>query len=85
MMKAEGWEKLWKKDDWNSLRARIEGDVPHITVWINGTKITDFTDTANHLIDGATEGEIALQVHGSKGRWAAGAHHRFRNIAIKEL
>lgn len=85
MMKAEGWEKLWKKDDWNSLRARIEGDVPHITVWINGTKITDFTDTANHLIDGATDGEIALQVHGSKGRWAAGAHHRFRNIAIKEL
>ena len=85
MMPAPGWEKVWKKDDWNSLRARITGDVPHITVWINGTQVTDFTDTANHLIGGLTDGEIALQVHGSKGRWASGAHHRFRNIAIKEL
>jgi hypothetical protein len=85
MARAEGWEKLWKKDDWNSLRARIEGDIPHITVWINGTKITDWTDTENHLIGGAADGEIALQVHGGKGRWALGAHHRFRNIAIKEL
>jgi hypothetical protein len=59
--------------------------VPHITVWINGTKITDYTDTANHLIGGAVDGEIALQVHGGKPRWALGAHHRFRNIAIKEL
>ena len=85
MQPDPGWEKVWKKDDWNSLRARIEGDVPHITVWLNGTKVTDWTDTTNHLLNGAVDGKIALQVHGSKGRWAAGAHHRFRNIAIKEL
>jgi hypothetical protein len=28
MSPAPDWEKVWKKDDWNSLRARIEGDVP---------------------------------------------------------
>src|SRR5262249_28753291 len=25
----ENWQRYWKKDDWNLLRARIEGDVPH--------------------------------------------------------
>lgn len=85
MSPAPGWEKVWKKDDWNSLQARIEGDIPHLTVWINGIKVNDWTDSANHLIGGAVDGEIALQVHGGKSRWAEGAQHRFRNIAIKEL
>jgi len=84
------WEKYWKKDDWNSIRARIEGDVPHITVWLNGTELLDWTDTANHLVDGATEGMIAVQSHFSKAedknpRWKWGGYHRFRNIAVKEL
>jgi hypothetical protein len=61
---SEGWEKLWKKGQWNSIRARIEGAVPRIQVWMNGTQVTDFTDTANHLPGGAVEGMIALQVHG---------------------
>ena len=85
MAGAAGWEKLWKKDQWNSLRARIEGDVPHITVWLNETKLTDWTDDKNHLIGGLTDGEIALQVHGGTRSWVLNAHHRFRNIAIKEL
>ena len=85
MQPAPGWEKLWKKGEWNSLRARIEGDVPHITVWINGAKLTDWTDTENHLIGGAVDGKIALQVHGGTGRWASGGRHKFRNIALKEL
>jgi hypothetical protein len=78
------WKKHWKKGEWNSLRARIEGATPHITVWLNGEKITDWTDSANHAADGAQEGMIALQVHGGK-RWVAGGFHRFRNIAVKEL
>lgn len=85
MVRAEGWEKLWKKKEWNTLRVRIEGDVPHITVWINGSKITDWTDTSNHLIGGATDGEIGLQVHGGVPRWKPGAHQRFRNITIREF
>ena len=49
------WEPHWKKDDWNVLRARIEGDVPHIQVWLNEVQITDWTDTANHAADGAVD------------------------------
>jgi len=86
------WEKYWKKGEWNHIRARIEGDVPHIQVWMNGTQIVDWTDAENHLPGGATEGMIAVQSHMSnpdpnaKGnRWIAGGYHRFRNIAVKEL
>ena len=39
------WQKAWKREEWNTVRARIEGDVPHIQVWINGEPVTDFTDT----------------------------------------
>lgn len=85
MAGAPGWEKLWKKDDWNRLRARIEGDVPHITVWLNGTKLTDWTDSSNRLVGGAVDGFIGLQVHGGTDAWARGAHHRFRNIVVREL
>jgi hypothetical protein len=80
----EGWEKHWKKGQWNTIRARIEGDVPHIIVWMNGDKITDWTDKANHAVGGATDGMIAVQVHGD-GRCKPGLYHRFRNIAVKEL
>lgn len=82
--RSEGWEEVWRKDDWNALRARIEGSPPHITVWLNGRKITDFQDTANHSAGGAEDGMIAVQVHGG-GRWVEGGFHRFRNIAVKEL
>ncbi len=78
------WREVWKSNAWNQLRARIEGEVPHIQVWLNGVKITDWTDTANHLTDGATDGMVAVQVH-MGNRWVPGAHHRFRNIAIREL
>jgi len=78
------WESVWKKNDWNRLRARIEGDTPHIQVWLNGKQITDWTDTANHAVGGATEGMVAVQVHLGK-RWVEGGKHRFRNIAIREL
>jgi len=78
------WEKAWKKDEWNSLRARIEGAAPHITVWINGVQVTDWTDTANHAAGGAEDGMIALQIHGG-ARCSPGKYHRFRNIGIREL
>jgi lysophospholipase L1-like esterase len=78
------WQEVYKRGEWNHLRARIEGDIPHIQVWLNGTKITDWRDTANHLPGGATEGMIAVQVHAGN-RWVPGAKHRFRNIAVREL
>lgn len=88
--KAREWQKYWKKGDWNHLRARITGDVPHIQVWLNGEQLVDWTDTENHLVGGATTGMIAVQAHLSdpkspKTRWVEGGYHRFRNIAVKEL
>jgi len=82
------WAKHWKKGAWNNLRARIEGDVPHIRVWLNDVQLVDFTDTANHAKDGATDGMIALQMHLSNEktpRWKPGGFHRYRVVAVKEL
>jgi hypothetical protein len=86
-----GWEKIWKKDSWNKIKARITGDTPRIIVWMNGKQIVDFTDVKNHLPDSATEGMVALQAHrsdpkgGKNSRWVAGGFHRYRNVKIKVL
>ena len=78
------WMKAWKREDWNKIRVRFVGEVPHITVWINDQQITDFTDTENHAAGGITEGSIAIQVHGGT-RWVPGGFWRWRTIAVKEL
>ncbi len=85
---ARSWQKAWKREAWNAVRARIEGDVPHITVWINDQLVTDFTDTANHAANGATDGMIAIQMHYTDEktpRWVDGGFWRWRVIAVKEL
>ena len=84
----DAWKKAWRKGEWNTIRARIEGEVPHIQVWMNDQQIVDWTDSANHAADGATEGMIALQMHFSNEqvpRWTEGGFHRYRNIAVREL
>ncbi len=94
---ATGQAKVWKENEWNSFRIRMTGDVPRITLWINGVQMWDVIQPKNDFITGATEGMIALQSHwtalyspaagewnGLKS-WAPGAAHRYRNIAIKEL
>lgn len=85
---SQAWQKAWKREEWNTVRARIEGDVPHIQVWINGEPVTDFTDTGNHAKDGAADGMIAIQMHYSNDttkRWVPGGFWRWRTIAVKEL
>ncbi len=82
------WRTHWKEKQWNSLRARIEGDVPHIQVWLNGTQVVDWTAAKNFLPEDATSGMIALQVHRSGadgGRWVPGGYHRYRNVGVKVL
>jgi len=79
------WVKVWKRDDWNTVRVRMEGDIPHVQVWFNDVQITDFTDVANNAIGGMTEGPIAIQVHGGPSRWVQGGFWRWRNLGIKEL
>ena len=88
---------VWKANDWNSFRIRMVGEIPHITLWINGVQMWDVTEPKNDFIAGATEGMIGLQSHWTAlfspaagewnglSLWAPGAVHRFRNIAIKEL
>jgi len=76
--------KAWKREQWNAIRIRVEGDIPHIQMWVNDVKITDFTDVANNAVGGATDGMLALQVHGQY-RWQPGGFWRWRNIGIKEL
>ncbi len=94
---TEAVDKLWKIDDWNSIRVRMEGDAPHITEWINGVQVFDVQEPVNDQIAGKTSGLIGLQSHwGSTyepavgamsmaGSWKPDAAYRFRNIAIKEL
>jgi hypothetical protein len=77
--------KAWKREDWNTVRVRVEGDVPHATVWINGVQVSDETDTANHALDGMVEGPIAIQIHGGGQRWVPGGFWRWRNIGMREL
>jgi hypothetical protein len=74
------WPKHWKHGQWNELRARIEGNPPHITTWINGTKIMEFADKEKRHPD---QGGIALQVHG--GGDLTKQHVRYRNIRVKPL
>ena len=76
--------KAWKREEWNAIRVRVEGETPHVQVWVNDTLITDFVDVKNNAVDGAWEGPIALQVHGLL-RWRPGGFWRWRNIGIKEL
>jgi hypothetical protein len=79
------WKRYWREGQWNTLRARIEGAVPRIRVWLNERQITDWTDTANHLPGGADAGMIGLQVHGGGDRWKQGGMHRFRLVAVRVL
>ena len=89
--------KVWKKNDWNSYRIRMTGEIPHITLWINGVQMWDVIQPKNDFVAGATQGMIGLQSHWTAlfspasgewhglALWAPGAMHRFRNIAVKEL
>jgi hypothetical protein len=92
---AEGmvpWYEAWRREEWNQVRARIEGDVPRIQVWINDKQVRDWTANANYLPGGATDGMIAIQVHRNGvtpgqeyQRWVPGGFWRWRTIAVKEL
>ena len=80
----DAWPAFWKHGEWNELRARIVGgDKPTITTWINGVKISEWTETeARHPV----RGQIALQVHGG-GSPAEydGKFVRYRGIRVKDL
>jgi hypothetical protein len=78
------WMKVWKREAWNSVRIRVEGDIPHVQVWINDQLVTDAHESANRAEGGIVEGPIAIQMHGGT-RWVQAGFWRWRNIGIKEL
>jgi hypothetical protein len=79
------WNKIWRLNGWNTIRARVEGNPPTITTWVNGTEITRYvSDKKFEGVLGDT-GSVAVQVHGGKKAWPEGAKIRFRNIRVKPL
>jgi len=74
------WEKYYKADDWNEVRAIITGQPPRTQIWLNGNLVIDNVDTEERL---PAEGSIAVQVHGG-GDWQ-GRVTRFRNIRIRPI
>ena len=38
------WQKHFRKNDWNKLKARIEGQPAHVIAWLNSVKMSDYTD-----------------------------------------
>lgn len=85
---------VWNDGAWNNMRVRMEGEAPHMTLWINGTKLWEVTMPQNDQIGGLYGGMIGLQLHwsatytaaaGGSGSGLPWSVQRFRNIGIKEL
>lgn len=85
---------VWKDGEWNVMRVRMQGDAPHITLWINDTKMWDVQMPRNDQIGGLVGGMIGLQLHwvstytaaaGGSGSGLPWSVQRFRRIAITEL
>lgn len=96
--RAVARDQVWKKDDWNSFRIRMTGEVPTISLWINDRLMYEVRQTKNDFIARSTSGKIGLQCHWTAlyspaarselmplDSWRPGAVHRFRNIGIKKL
>src|SRR5687767_7998004 len=41
----DSWPHFWRHGQWNELRARIVGNPPRITTWINGVKIMEWAES----------------------------------------
>ena len=78
------WSTIWKPTDFNQMRARIEGNPPHLQVWISELQVVDFTDQMQRAEIDAT-GPLAIQVHGGSERWTPTGSVQFRNIRVKDL
>lgn len=76
------WQQYFKKDKWNKLRARVEGQPAHVQAWLNGFKTIDYTDYRERY---PREGYIGLQVHGGADAWGDASRARYRNIRVMEF
>jgi hypothetical protein len=67
-------DKVLKMGEWNTMRIRVNGD--HVTTWLNGEMMIDFSDKKI----GRADGSIALQIHSG-----GGIKVMWRNLKITEL
>ena len=96
---GEQFLSIWKWNDWNEFRIRVEGILPRIAVHINGLLISvidtatirypeyDAVAVRNLLGD---KGRIAFEIHDNdpgmgEARWATDAACRWRNIRVREF
>lgn len=78
------WPMIWHPTEFNQIRARVEGNPPHMQVWISDLKVVDFTDTQTRAEIDAT-GPLAIQVHGGAERWKPDGVVQFKNIRVRDL
>lgn len=76
------WLTVWNIDDWNEIRATVQGNPPTIKTWINGFSANSYVGSGDILMP--PTGFIALQVHAGN-QFPAGKKVRFRNIRVKAL
>lgn len=96
----EEFLRVWRPNEWNTLRIRCAGKLPVIETWINGVAIArlDTSKLADRVPGYDPEvvferigrrGHIGFEVHDNgpmgRNRWAPGAVCRWRNISIIEL
>ena len=96
---GEEFIEAWKWGDWNEFRIRVEGELPRITVLINGLKVSEIDTSTMDAPDydrgdvlsllGAT-GHIAFEVHDNDprmgdARWGPDAACRWRRIRVCPL
>src|SRR5438552_3618732 len=43
------WPRFWRSEGWNEIRARIIGNPPQVTTWVNGRRFLDFQDDRRRL------------------------------------
>lgn len=75
----DAWKHFWRVGEWNEVRARIVGDPPTITTWVNGVQILQHVEPKSVH---PAMGHIGLQIHGgarSKGTV------RYRNVRMRAV
>jgi hypothetical protein len=74
LIKPDPAKENLKEGEWNKMKVQVKGN--QVTTWLNDQQMI----TLNHEKIGASDGQIALQIHDG-----GGVKVRWRNIRIKKL
>jgi lysophospholipase L1-like esterase len=74
------WPEHWKKNDWNAVRIRIQGDRAKVGIWLNGVKVSEWSDSGGLPPEDDNDGWglAAIELPAEKPP-------RLRNVAVKQL